>query len=125
MGVIGGVLQPMFASAQCILMSPMQFLKQAVRWLEAITKYRATTSGGPDFAYSYCVQKITAEQRRGLDLSSWQVAFSGSEPVRAATLDSFSRDFASCGFQAKAFHPCYGLAEATLLVTGFKRGGSA
>lgn len=125
MGLIGGVLQPMFAGAQCILMSPLRFLQRPALWLEAIFRYRVTTSGGPDFAYSYCVQKITAEQRKGLDLSSWEVAFSGSEPVRAATMESFSREFASCGFRSEAFHPCYGLAEATLLVSGFKRCASA
>jgi pristinamycin I synthase-3/4 len=118
MGLIGGVLQPLFSGARCVLMSPWAFLQSPVRWLEAISRYRATTSGGPNFAYELCVRKVRPEQREGLDLSSWEVAFNGAEPVRAETLDAFAREFAPQGFRRAAFHPCYGLAEATLLVTG-------
>ena len=118
MGLIGNVLQPLHAGARCVLMSPVSFLQRPLRWLEAISRYRATTSGGPSFAYELCARRIPAAQREGLDLSSWRVAFNGAEPVRAATLERFVEAFAPCGFRAEAFYPCYGLAEATLFVTG-------
>jgi amino acid adenylation domain-containing protein len=117
MGLIGTVLQPLYLAAQCILMSPMAFLQRPFRWLETISRYRATTSGGPNFAYDLCVRKTTMEERASLDLSSWSVAFNGAEPVRAATLNRFVEAFAPCGFRREAFSPCYGLAEATLLVS--------
>ncbi|MGH8549971.1 MAG: amino acid adenylation domain-containing protein, partial [Methylococcales bacterium] len=118
MGLIGNVLQPLFIGASAILMPPMAFLEKPLRWLSAISRYRASTSGGPDFAFDLCVKKISAEQKAGLDLSSWTVAFNGSEPVRAETLDRFTEAFRCCGFRREAFYPCYGLAEATLFVTG-------
>ncbi|HVR99107.1 MAG TPA: fatty acyl-AMP ligase, partial [Thermoanaerobaculia bacterium] len=118
MGLIGNVLQPLYVGAPCILMSPVAFLQKPLRWLEAISRYRATTSGGPNFAYALCAQKVTEEQKAGLDLSSWRVAFNGAEPVRAETLDRFAAAFAQCGFRREAFYPCFGLAEATLFVTG-------
>jgi acyl-CoA synthetase (AMP-forming)/AMP-acid ligase II len=118
MGLIGTVLQPLFVGAPCILMSPMAFLQRPRRWLEAITRYGATTSGGPNFAYDLCERKIAPEARAGLDLSTWQVAFNGAEPVRADTLERFARAFAPCGFRSAAFYPCYGLAETTLFVAG-------
>jgi amino acid adenylation domain-containing protein len=118
MGLIGGILQPIYGGFPVTLMSPMGFLRDPLRWLEAITRYRATTSGGPNFAYDLCVRKTTPEQRAGLDLSSWTVAFTGAEPVRAATLGRFAAAFAIAGFRPEAFFPCYGLAEATLMVTG-------
>ncbi|HEX5715361.1 MAG TPA: amino acid adenylation domain-containing protein, partial [Thermoanaerobaculia bacterium] len=118
MGLIGNVLQPLYVGAPCILMSPIAFLQQPLRWLAAISRYRATTSGGPNFAYELCVRKITEERRAGLDLSSWRVAFNGAEPVRAETLDRFAETFAPCGFHREAFYPCYGLAEATLFAAG-------
>jgi amino acid adenylation domain-containing protein len=125
MGLIGNVLQPLFVGARCVLMSPLTFLQTPLRWLEAVSRYRATTSGGPNFAYDLCVRKINEEQRASLDLSSWSVAFNGAEPVRAQTLESFASAFEGCGFRREAFHPCYGLAEATLLVSsGRVRGGS-
>jgi amino acid adenylation domain-containing protein len=117
MGLIGNVLQPLFVGAPCVLMSPMTFLQNPLRWLEAISRYRATTSGGPNFAYELCVRKIGPEARAALDLSRWDVAFNGAEPVRASTLERFAATFAECGFRREAFQPCYGLAEATLLVT--------
>jgi amino acid adenylation domain-containing protein len=117
MGLIGNVLQPLYLGATCILMSPVGFLQKPYRWLKAISDYRATTSGGPNFAYDLCVRKITEEERATLDLSSWTTAFNGAEPVRPETLERFADVFASCGFDRRAFHPCYGLAEATLLVS--------
>ena len=121
MGLIGNVLQPLYLGARCILMSPVAFLQRPYRWLSAISRYRATTSGGPNFAYELCLRKISPEQRASLDLSSWEVAFNGAEPIRAATQESFAETFAACGFRPEAFQPCYGLAEATLLVTGKHR----
>lgn len=118
MGLIGGILQPVYVGAPMILMSPLAFLQKPFRWLQAISRYNATTSGGPNFAYDLCVRKIKPEQKATLDLSSWQVAFSGAEPVRAETVERFAATFASCGFRREAFYPCYGMAEATLLISG-------
>ncbi|MEP7336399.1 MAG: amino acid adenylation domain-containing protein, partial [Acidobacteriota bacterium] len=121
MGLIGTILQPFYTGSRAILMSPVSFLQNPFLWLETISRYKATTSGAPNFAYDLCVRKITAEQRQGLDLSRWAVAFNGSEPVRAATLAEFAATFADCGFRYESFRPCYGLAEATLLVSGERR----
>ncbi len=118
MGLIGGILQPLYVGRPNVLMSPMAFLQKPFRWLKAITNYRGTTSGGPNFAYDLCVDKITPAQLEQLDLSSWLVAFSGAEPVRADTLDRFCEKFASRGFRRESFYPCYGLAEGTLIVSG-------
>ncbi|HSL83471.1 MAG TPA: AMP-binding protein, partial [Thermoanaerobaculia bacterium] len=118
MGLIGGVLQPVYSGGRCVLMAPAAFLRRPVRWLRAIHEHGATTSGGPDFAYALCAREVGEEERAGLDLSGWAVAFDGSEPVRPATLERFARAFAPCGFRRSAFQPCYGLAEATLFVTG-------
>jgi acyl-CoA synthetase (AMP-forming)/AMP-acid ligase II len=99
-------------------MSPVDFLQKPMRWLQAISHYRATTSGGPNFAYDLCVSKIKPEQLETLDLSSWEVAFTGAEPVRAETIEQFVATFAPCGFRRTAFYPCYGMAETTLIVAG-------
>ena len=122
MGLIGNVLQPLWSGGRCILMSPVSFLQRPARWLEAISRYRATTSGGPDFAYALAARKVAPEEATWLDLSSWRVAFSGAEPVRAETLAAFAEKFARSGFRREAFFPCYGLAEATLFVSGPERG---
>ncbi|ULA61380.1 MAG: Non-ribosomal peptide synthetase [Nitrospira sp.] len=122
MGLIGNVLQPLYIGAPCILMSPVHFLQKPVRWLSAITKYRATTSGGPNFSYELCARQVTDAQCADVDLRSWTVAFNGAEPVRAATIERFSERFRDCGFRRQAFYPCYGLAESTLLVTGGIKG---
>lgn len=118
MGLVGGILQPLYVGAEMTLMAPVSFLQRPVRWLEAISHYRATTSGGPNFAYDLCMRKTTPEQRRALDLSHWQLAFSGAEPVQQVTLAQFAAAFAPSGFWPQAFYPCYGMAETTLLVTG-------
>ncbi|WP_437675091.1 amino acid adenylation domain-containing protein [Sorangium sp. So ce131] len=118
MGLIGNILQPLYMGVPCVQLAPEHFLMRPYRWLAAISRYRATTSGGPNFAYELCVSKIPPEQRADLDLRSWKVAFNGAEPVRAATLDRFADAFAPSGFRRDVFYPCYGLAEATLLVTG-------
>ncbi|HEY9872003.1 MAG TPA: fatty acyl-AMP ligase, partial [Candidatus Obscuribacterales bacterium] len=118
MGLIGGILQPLYGGFPCVLMAPTSFLQRPYRWLEAISQYRGTTSGAPNFAYELCIQKITPEQKQTLDLSSWDVAFNGAEPIRNDTLNKFAEAFAVCGFRKEAFYPCYGLAEASLMVTG-------
>ncbi len=118
MGLIGNVLGTVYAGGHCVLMSPLQFLMSPFSWLNAISRFRATSSGGPNFAYEMCVHKITPEQRDRLDLRSWKVAFNGAEPVRADTLDRFHRTFEPVGFRREAFLPCYGLAESSLLVSG-------
>jgi len=118
MGLTNGIIQPLYHGRPCYLMSAVSFLMRPVRWLQAISRYRATISGGPNFAYEMCARGITPEQREGLDLSRWDVAYNGAEPVRADTMKRFAATFASCGFRTSAFHPCYGLAEATLMVSG-------
>ena len=118
MGLVGGLLQPLYAGFPVYLMSPLDFLKRPSRWLEAVSRYRATTSGGPDFAYALAARRVSDDVRSTLDLSSWRVAFTGAERVRASSLAAFRAAFAPAGFDAAAFHPCYGLAEATLYTTG-------
>lgn len=118
MGLIGGILHPLYMGFPSVLMSPMHFLQKPLRWLRAISAYRATTSGGPNFGFELCARKVTPEQVKSLDLSSWRVAFNGAEPIRAETLQRFSQVFGPAGFDARAFFPCYGLAEATLIVSG-------
>jgi acyl-CoA synthetase (AMP-forming)/AMP-acid ligase II len=118
MGLIGKIIQPVFMGCSCVLMSPEAFLQDPGRWLRAISRYGGTTSGGPNFAYDLCVDRVPVSDRAGLELGSWEVAFNGSEPVRAGTLERFSAAYAPHGFRREAFYPCYGLAEATLLVAG-------
>jgi acyl-CoA synthetase (AMP-forming)/AMP-acid ligase II len=117
MGLIGGILQPLYLGTSSVLTSPVAVIKQPMRWLEGVSRYRATTSGGPNFAYDACVRRLDPEALERLDLSSWEVAFNGAEPIRPSTIQSFSDAFAPCGFRRSAFFPCYGLAEATLMVT--------
>ena len=118
MGLTNGIVQPVYKGRPCYLMPATSFLMRPVRWLQAISRYKATISGGPNFAYEMCARGITPEQRETLDLSSWDVAYNGAEPVRPDTIKRFISTFASCGFRPNAFHPCYGLAEATLVVSG-------
>ena len=121
-GLIGNVLQPMYAGATCVLMAPMTFARWPLRWLAAVSRYRAHTSGGPNFAFDACVARAARSDIPDLDLSGWRVAFNGAEPVRPQTMRRFTETFARYGFRAEAFLPCYGLAEATLLVTGSGKG---
>src|SRR4029077_3810504 len=120
MGLIGGVVKPLYVGFPVVILSPYTFLQQPFRWLQTITKVRATVTGGPNFAYDLCVRKVTPKQRERLDLSSWKIAFNGAEPIHPETMERFSAIFVSCGFNPKAFYPCYGLAESTLYVTGGK-----
>jgi len=118
MGLIGGVLQPLFAEGPVVLMSPIHVVQRPLLWLQAISRYRATTSGGPNFMYDRCIDSISEEELDSLNLRSWQVAFNGAEPIQPRTVQRFAERFARCGFRREAFFPCYGLAEATLLVSG-------
>ncbi len=118
MGLIGGILTPLYVGGRSVLMAPAAFLQKPLRWLEAIDQFQATISGAPNFAYEYCVKRTTPEERAGLDFSSWQLAFCGAEPIRAETVRHFTQAFAVSNFRPDAFYPCYGLAENTLLAAG-------
>ncbi|MEU6256259.1 fatty acyl-AMP ligase [Streptomyces sp. NPDC047043] len=118
MGLIGPVLNTVYLGVTATLFSPLHFLQQPQRWLSAVTRYRPHTSGAPNFAYELCLKNATPGLLGELDLSSWRVAFNGAEPVRAATLRRFSETFGAAGFRREALYPCYGLAEATLMVAG-------
>jgi amino acid adenylation domain-containing protein/non-ribosomal peptide synthase protein (TIGR01720 family) len=118
MGLLDGIIQPLYGGFPGLLMSPTAFLQRPLGWLKAISEHRVTHSGGPNFAYDLCVRRINAEQRATLDLSSWRVAYNGAEPVRWETLERFAEAFAPCGFRWNSFYPAYGLAEATLKVSG-------
>ena len=122
MGLIGHVLQPVFNGGLSVLMSPLTFLQRPLTWLEAIARWKATASGGPTYGFELCTSRISDEQAAGLDLSSWRVAYCGSEPIRAETMERFADKFAASRFSRGAIYPCYGLAEATLMVTGSERG---
>lgn len=118
MGLIDGLIQPLYTGFTGVIIPPEAFLQKPILWLQAITKYRATHSGGPNLGYDLCVKKITSEQQQNLDLSSWQSAYNGAEPIRQKTLEDFSAKFQSSGFQSQCFYPCYGMAEATLMISG-------
>ncbi|HTF96328.1 MAG TPA: amino acid adenylation domain-containing protein [Cellvibrio sp.] len=121
MGLIGNILHPMYLGTTAILMSPVTFLRRPITWLEMISSYKATTSGAPNFAYDLCVSRITEEEKERLDLSSWDLAFNGAEPVNSATLEQFFNAFKMCGFKYNAFYPCYGMAESTLMISGVNK----
>ena len=122
MGLIGGLLQPIFSGVPCVLMSPGYFLARPLRWLQAISDYGGTISGGPDFAYRLCSERVSDASLAGLDLRRWRVAYSGSEPIRQDSLATFADKFQACGFDPHSFFASYGLAEATLFVSGSRRG---
>jgi 8-amino-7-oxononanoate synthase len=125
MGLVGAILTPLYAGLGSHLMSPASFLQKPARWLRAISRWKATISGSPNFAYELCAQRVTAAQEEDLDLSSLRLAFSGAETIHARTLDGFAARFSRVGFDPRAFLPCYGLAEATLFVSGARRGAGA
>ncbi|MGW6933616.1 fatty acyl-AMP ligase [Lentzea sp. NPDC054927] len=124
MGLIGMLLLPLHLGATTVLLSPTDFLRRPHRWLELMTEHRVTGTSAPNFAYDLCTRNVTDEQLARLDLSSWRCALNGSEPVHAATLTRFAERFAPAGFRAEAFKPCYGMAEATLMVTAAPPGTS-
>ncbi|WP_405163550.1 AMP-binding protein [Nocardia sp. NBC_01499] len=121
MGLIGGILQPLYVGMTCELMSPLTFLHAPSTWLERISGKARVSAGGPNFAYDLCVRKIEPPDRERLDLTGWDVAFCGAEPVRAQTLHSFASAFAVAGFRGRSLFPCYGMAECTLMVSGGQR----
>ena len=122
MGLVGGLLQPLYSGIPCVLCSPEHFTASPVRWLRLIHRHRVTVSGGPDFAYRLCIDRIREAQCEGLDLGSWRVAYTGAEPIRPDTMQAFIEKFRRHGFSEAAVYPCYGLAEGTLMVTGGQAG---
>ena len=118
MGLIGALLQALRWGGSLVLMTVNHFQESPVRWLRAISAHGGTHSGGPDFAFRLCAERVSDATAGALDLRGWRVAFCGSEPIRARTMDSFAARFAGAGFDSRALYCCYGLAEATLLVTG-------
>ncbi len=121
MGLIGGVVNPLYYGRPNTLMSPMAFMTKPLRWLQAISKYKITVSGGPNFAYALCTEKINLDECGELDLSSWDLSFNGAEPIRADVLDGFTEKFGRFGFRPETHYPCYGMAESTLIVTGGRK----
>ncbi len=117
MGLIEGILQPLFAGYSCCVLPPAAFIQQPIRWLKTISKYRVTRSGGPNFAYDLCIQKVSDEECAALDLSSWRFAYNGAEPIRSRTVEGFKSKFRAAGFRPECFQTGYGLAESTLLVS--------
>jgi acyl-CoA synthetase (AMP-forming)/AMP-acid ligase II len=125
MGLIGGLLEPLYCNGKTRIISPISFLRSPLRWLRAMSEMQANIAGGPNFGYDLCVRRVTAEQVQSLDLSHWRLAFTGAEPIRAETLERFAKAFAPAGFRVTSWYPCYGLAESTLLVTGATAGQGA
>ncbi|PAY00812.1 non-ribosomal peptide synthetase [Pseudoalteromonas sp. HM-SA03] len=118
MGLIGGLLQPLFMGFPLVLTSPRYFMERPVRWLQLLSQYKGTISGGPDFSFRLCLERVKEKVLEELDLSHWRVAYSGAEPIRHDTLIDFAERFSACGLNKRAIYPCYGLAEGTLMVTG-------
>jgi acyl-CoA synthetase (AMP-forming)/AMP-acid ligase II len=118
MGLVDGIIQPVYGGFPAVMMPPAAFLQSPVRWLQGMTKFGGTHSGGPNFGYDLCVRRVTAEQMVGLDLRRWASAYNGAEPVRSETLRRFTEHFTPAGFRARQFYPCYGMAEATLIISG-------
>lgn len=125
MGLIGGVLFPVFNGNTLVMMSPQHFAQRPLRWLQAVSRHGGRVSGGPDFAYRLCAEHVSEAARASMDLSSWRIAFCGAEPIRPDTLGAFAKAFAPAGFDTRAVYPCYGLAESTLFVTGGRPGSGA
>jgi acyl-CoA synthetase (AMP-forming)/AMP-acid ligase II len=119
MGLIGALLYPLYHGGTTLLMSPTAFLRRPLSWLEAVSKFAAAVSTGPNFAYELCVERARDEDLARLDLSSWRLTVSGAEPLRASTITRFCERFAACGFRPETFMPCFGMAEATLMVSGW------
>ena len=118
MGLIANMLEPFYLGGRCVLMAPAHMAQAPWLWLRAVSDYRAHTSGGSNFAYELCLQRAARILAQPLDLSCWKVAFNSAEPVRADTIERFCTTFAGVGFERRTMYPCFGLAEATLLVSG-------
>lgn len=119
-GLVDGIIMPLFNGTPCYLMSPLDFLKHPIKWLAAISKYKATHSAGPNFSYELCLRRSSDEQCADLDLSSWSMAANAAEPIKKETLELFTKKFEKYGFRWNSFYPSYGLAEATLVVSARK-----
>lgn len=117
MGLIAGVLEPLWVGYSAYLMTPASLVQSPMRWLRAFTRYRGTIGGGPNFGYQACVDAAKTSGTGGLDLSSWELAWNGAEPIRPDTLEAFRKTFAPVGLRQDSLTPSYGLAESTLLVT--------
>ena len=124
MGLILNALQTAYVGSTCVLMPPANFMKRPLSWLTAISRFRAEVAGGPNFGFDLCVSRFKPEQLENVDLSCWKLAVNGAEPVRAETIRRFTETFAPYGFSPEAFTPCYGMAEATLLISGGSRGST-
>jgi acyl-CoA synthetase (AMP-forming)/AMP-acid ligase II len=122
MGLVGHVVHIIQQGVTCVHMTPQSMIRKPLRWLQTISRYRATVSGGPDFAWRLLADRLAPGDLEGLDLSQWRVAFSGAEPVRAGTLERVADLLRPAGFSARSFLPCYGMAEATLIVSGGPNG---
>lgn len=120
MGLVEGLLKSLYVGIPCYFMPPAAFIQRPMRWLEAISRYQATHSGGPNFAYDLCASKSAGDRQTALDLSSWRVAYSGAEPINRETLERFASVFEPCGFRTRAFCPAYGMAEATLKISAVR-----
>ncbi len=114
-GLFGNILQPLYLGSTCVLTAPAIFVRHPLVWLELIDRYRAHTSGGPNFAFDLCVEQAELRGLPDMDLSCWKVAFNGAEPIRARSVQRFAERFAPVGFASRAFFPCYGLAECTVV----------
>ncbi len=120
MGLVGGMLAPLYIGFRTVLMSPQTFVRRPLRWLQTIDRFRAAVTGAPSFAFELCADRISPQHAAELDLTSLRVTFCGAEPIRAAALRAFATRFAGAGFKSHSYYPCYGLAESTLLVSGGK-----
>jgi len=121
MGLILGVLQGTYTGYPTYIMTPLSFLKSPLVWLKAISKYRATLTAAPNFAYDLCCEVWNQDKMSDLDLSTLKCALNGAEPVRKKTLDNFTNLFEPYGFKAEVFYPAYGMAETTLMISGGNR----
>src|SRR4030095_9583991 len=117
MGLVGVIQRAIYVGMSAVLMAPIEFIRRPVQWLGAISRYRASISIAPNFAYDFCVERVKDDAVAELDLSCWEVAFNGSEPVKAETMKRFAEKFGKTGFRTESFYPCYGLAEATVFVS--------
>lgn len=122
MGLVGGVLQLMYSGCVAGFLPPAEFVQYPERWLQIISRYGVTVSGGPNFMYDLAARTIKDRELDGVELSAWRVAFCGAEPIRAGTVRRFVDRFGAVGFRADAFYPCYGMAESTLFISGVNVG---
>lgn len=118
MGLIDGVMVPVYVGIKGIIMPPVSFLQKPARWLKAISRYRGTHTGGPNFAFDLCADGISEEEKKDLDLSCLDTFYCGAEPIRKNTFENFIKAFKECGFKREMLYPCYGMAETTLIISG-------